>query len=176
MQPSRKNTGSQGILRCAVLLIVAGSCARSFAVVEQTSRFKPDFTPSQCGHRGTFPSSRSSRCGPSPSIVVQAAAGSSAIAGASGVWGTFCGSSIGKAILLSWAKLAPVPPFKWFVMFINYILGLPKLWRYYFILSMGQSLTSWLVPGLYAQVVTFTWLSLLKTVSPGLYYKNVAMR
>mmetsp|Transcript_62228 Transcript_62228/g.148478 ORF Transcript_62228/g.148478 Transcript_62228/m.148478 type:complete len:376 (+) Transcript_62228:56-1183(+) len=85
-------------------------------------------------------------------------------------------SSVGKAVLAVWAKLAPVPPFSWMVWIYGYIMGLPKVWRYYLILSMSQSLASWLIPGIYAQLVTGTWLGLLKMASPGMYSKNIAMR
>eukprot|EP00931_Biecheleriopsis_adriatica_P101858 TRINITY_DN76920_c0_g1_i1.p1 TRINITY_DN76920_c0_g1~~TRINITY_DN76920_c0_g1_i1.p1 ORF type:complete len:372 (+),score=92.39 TRINITY_DN76920_c0_g1_i1:33-1148(+) len=94
-------------------------------------------------------------------------------AGVKSIWAA---SGVGPVLLAAWAKLAPYPPFSWMLWFVHQIAGAPKLYRYYIYYSFGNSLAKWLVPGIHAQIMTGTWLGLLKTVNPGAYADNVANR
>lgn len=89
---------------------------------------------------------------------------------------TWSSSGIGPAAISLWAKLSPFPPFSWLHWMVLWVARAPKFYQYYMLYSLGNSLAKWLVPGLYAQVVSGTWLGVLKATNRGAYTAAITQR
>lgn len=81
-----------------------------------------------------------------------------------------------QGFLVLWLKLAVSPPFSWINWMVLQVLHAPRLYQYYLAFSLLNSLGKWLAPGLQAQLVTGTWLGLLKSFYPKGYDADVALR
>lgn len=85
-------------------------------------------------------------------------------------------SGLGPTLLALWAKLCVYWPFTWVNSLALWVMNAPKIYRYYLLFSFGNSLMKWLLPGLHGQLVTGTWLGILRTAAPPLYTETVSQR
>eukprot|EP00929_Paragymnodinium_shiwhaense_P025210 TRINITY_DN15309_c0_g1_i1.p1 TRINITY_DN15309_c0_g1~~TRINITY_DN15309_c0_g1_i1.p1 ORF type:complete len:313 (+),score=79.16 TRINITY_DN15309_c0_g1_i1:101-1039(+) len=75
-----------------------------------------------------------------------------------------------------WLRLVPYPPFSWMQWAWLQVVALPRWWKVYMFFSLGSSFAKMLIPGLYNQLVTGTWLSILSIAAPPIYEKFIVQR
>eukprot|EP00439_Symbiodinium_sp_Y106_P079988 s349_g18.t1 len=85
-------------------------------------------------------------------------------------------TGLGSMISACWAQVAPYPPFSWIQSLTLQVWNAPKVWRYYILYTLADSVWKWLLPGLHAQVMTGLWLAFLRAFNARAYIEAVVNR
>lgn len=104
------------------------------------------------------------------------AAGPLAAAKALSLGSLWASSGLGPLLLSVWAKLSPYPPFSWLNWMLLQVAKAPTYYKLYLAFWALNLAAKSFCPGLQAQLVTGSWLGLLKSFYPQGYTANVADR